>query len=76
MLIRMKSGHTEEVLAEVALALVARGIAERIKESADELALNAESHGGIGACAGIELSTLEPKKEAAMVRFIRTKRSR
>ena len=77
-LVRMKNGNLENLIDEVALGFLARGAADRvnIELKKEALTLKAESQGGVCACAGIELATLEPKRESAVVRFARTLRSR
>jgi hypothetical protein len=78
MLVQMKNGNVEEVTAEAAAMLIRQGRAERIhsEESYEAMTLSAESHGGPAACVGIEMATLEPKSEHAVVRFVRTARSK
>jgi hypothetical protein len=74
----MLNGEVADVFDEVACAMILRGEAERVhsEESDDALILSAENHGGQSACAGIEMATLEPKAECAVLKYIRTRRSR
>jgi len=78
MLVLLKNGEVAEVFDEFAVGMILRGEAEHVQseESDAALILKAETHGGQAACVGIEMATLEPKKESAMIRFVRTLRSR
>ncbi len=75
MIIKMRSGNTEEVYDFVGRDMIARGIAEEVKIDDSTDALKAEEQGGPAATIGIEMATLEPKQENAVVRFVRTARS-
>jgi len=74
----MKNGNVEDLIDEVACGFIARGLAERITsaESADALILKAEDAGGPAATVSIEMAMLEAKQECAVVKYIRTARSR
>ncbi len=78
MLVRLMNGNVEDLFDEPACNLIARGLAERVQseESDDALILRAESSGGPAACVGIEMATLEPKAEHAVLKFFRTGRSK
>jgi hypothetical protein len=74
MLVRMKTGCVEDVHDFVGERLIREGRATRVP-SKKELILQAENAGGPAATVGIEMATLEPKAECAVVRFVRGPKS-
>ncbi len=74
MLVQMKNGNVEDVFKFVGEDLVRRGVATEIKN--DAAILKAEEQGGAAATVGIEMAVAAPKAEHAVMRFVRSLRSR
>jgi mannitol/fructose-specific phosphotransferase system IIA component (Ntr-type) len=74
MFVKMLNGNVEEVFKFVGEDLIRRGVATEIKN--DEAILKAEDNGGAAATFGIEIAVAVPKTESAVMRFVRTLRSR
>lgn len=79
MLVKMRSGSTEELYDFVAREFIARGLCtplvDESKDSQTEAILKAKDQGGAATTVGVELAVAPPKQENAMRRFVRTARS-
>ena len=74
MFVKMLNGNVEEVFKFVGEDLIRRGVATEIKN--DEAILKSEEQGGAAATVGIEMAVAAPKAEHAVMRFVRSLRSR
>jgi len=74
MWVKMKNGNVEELYDHVAKDFLRRGIAEELTH--EGTILKAEEQGGPAATVGIEMAVLAPQQEHAVVKYIRTLRSR
>jgi hypothetical protein len=74
MLVQMKNGNVEDLYDHVAKSFIQRGLAVAITPEGQ--ILKAEEQGVPVATVGIEVAMLEPKQEHAVVKYIRTLRSR
>lgn len=73
MWVKMLNGNVEDVYDFVGKDLILRGVAVELKTA---VILKAEDNGGVAATAAIELAIATPKTEHAVVKFLRTFRSR
>ena len=74
MIVKMLNGNVEDVYDFVGKTLVQRGLATQVKN--DAAILKAEEQGGAAATVGIEMAVAAPKAEHAVMRFVRSLRSR